>query len=883
MLIKKMGNLITAFVVFFAAFVLPFAGIPAKAETAAAISSADALKNISGSGSYYLAADITLSGEWTPIAGEFAGTLDGRGHVIKNLIVGSSSSVSSAGLFASLGSSAVIKNLGFDKANITGTSTAGVIAGSANNGARIQNCYAINSTVKESTSQVNDVDALIGGAFSGTISGTMVACYYNSTTEIANSFNDDNRNLGEPVLWKDGASNRPTFDYITPFAAGSGTADAPFIISSASDMASLAIFVNNNMTYGASKYYADACYKLSSNITLTSFVPIGTETYPFKGIFNGDGKIISGSVSANSDGYSGIFAKTDGATIKNLGVMSTASGSKDVGAIVARSIGSTLLEKCYSTGAVSSSGGVNSGYGVGGLIGRAEDSTKVSNCYGKGSINGGQYRGGIIGYSNSSTIENSYTTNPYLYAPESNRATVTNSYYADYANSDSNHTRTLAYMKKANFAYELNGRNAYGAFGAVPGDTPVLVGIGAGANVTSSLKQIKIVPPTNGTLKVYLNNEEVVNDEYVPLGSTLIVKATPANGYSLTALKIGDTKVSTSENTSITVDRDMQFSAEFGVYETYTIKVVKNAGGTVTPSDSTIKVKKGEPFTFTIVPDVDCRVQSVTYTGNTITVDDDEYTVGNVTRNETLTVKFVSKSEGIKETVVNADGEVIITAKSYDSLIDLLYDGNEGKTIKVDMSKSTTLDKKTLEALKGLDIDLLLDMKDYSWRINGESVKSTDSGVNLGVTMNASSIDSKYMSKFNAFKDRQPFDLNYNGAFPFTGYLTFKASGTNTVGKYVTLFYFNESTKAFETIDSKKVNDDGTVTFRFKHASSYVAVTADRPLTTSDLAVGASFKDNAKPIVMKTSDIMFASVLLLAVAAGGAGLFFYIRKDAKTR
>jgi hypothetical protein len=877
MLIKKMGNLITAFVVFFAAFVLPFAGIPAKAETAAAISSADALKNISGSGSYYLAADITLSGEWTPIAAGFTGTLDGRGHVIKNLIISSSSNVSSAGLFASLGSSAVIKNISFDNANITGTSTAGVIAGSANDGAKILNCYAINSTVTENGISA---DKLIGGTFNN---NNLVACYYNTTNSTANSFNDDNRNLGEPVLWKDGAPSRPTFDYITPFAAGSGTAEAPFIISSASDMASLAIFVNNNMTYGASKYYTDACYKLSSNITLTSFVPIGTETYPFKGVFNGDGKIISGSVSANSDGYSGIFAKTDGATIKNLGVMSTASGSKDVGAIVARSIGSTLLEKCYSTGAVSSSGGVNSGYGVGGFIGRAEDSTKVSNCYGKGSINGGQYRGGIIGYSNSSTIENSYTTNPYLYAPESNRATVTNSYYADYANSDSNHTRTLAYMKKANFAYELNGRNAYGAYGAVPGDTPVLVGIGAGANVTSSLKQIKIVPPTNGTLKVYLNNEEVVNDEYVPLGSTLIVKATPATGYSLTALKIGDTKVSTSENTSITVDRDMEFSAEFGAYETYTIKVVKNAGGTVTPSDSTIKVKKGEPFTFTIVPDVDCRVQSVTYTGNTITVDDDEYTVGNVTRNETLTVKFVSKSEGIKETVVNADGEVIITAKSYDSLIDLLYDGNEGKTIKVDMSKSTTLDKKTLEALKGLDIDLLLDMKDYSWRINGESVKSTDSGVNLGVTMNASSIDSKYMSKFNAFKDRQPFDLNYNGAFPFTGYLTFKASGTNTVGKYVTLFYFNESTKAFETIDSQKVNDDGTVKFKFKHASSYVAVTADRPLTTSDLAVGASFKDNAKPIVMKTSDIMFASVLLLAVAAGGAGLFFYIRKDAKTR
>ncbi|MDN5377750.1 MAG: trimeric autotransporter adhesin [Clostridiales bacterium] len=880
MLIKKMGNLITAFVVFFAAFVLPFAGIPAKAETAAAISSVDALKNISGSGSYYLAADITLSGEWTPIAAGFTGTLDGRGHVIKNLIVGSSSSVSSAGLFVRLGSSAVIKNLGFDNANVTGTSTAGVIAGSANDGAKILNCYAINSTVKINSDEVTGISALVGGNLSNVI---VSACYYNSTTKTASDFNADNRNLGEPVLWKDGAPNCPTFDYITPFAAGSGTADAPFIISSASDMASLAIFVNNNMTYGANKYYTDACYKLSSNITLTSFVPIGTETYPFKGVFNGDGKIISGSVSANSDGYSGIFAKTDGATIKNLGVMSSASGSKDVGAIVAHSIGSTLLEKCYSTGAVSSSGGVNSGYGVGGLIGRADDSTKVLNCYGKGPINGGQYRGGIIGYSNSSTIENSYTTNPYLYAPESNRATVTNSYYADYANSDSNHTRTLAYMKKANFAYELNGRNAYGAYGAVPGDTPVLVGIGAGANVTSSLKQIKIVPPTNGTLKVYLNNEEVVNDEYVPLGSTLIVKATPATGYSLAALKIGDTKVSTSENTSITVDRDMQFSAEFGAYETYTIKVVKNAGGTVTPSDSTIKVKKGEPFTFTIVPDVDCRVQSVTYTGNTITVDGDKYTVGNVTRDETLTVKFVSKSEGIKETVVNADGEVIITAKSYDSLIDLLYDGNEGKTIKVDMSKSTTLDKKTLEALKGLDIDLLLDMKDYTWRINGESVKSTDSGVNLGVTMNASSIDSKYMSKFNAFKDRQPFDLNYNGAFPFTGYLTFKASGTNTIGKYVTLFYFNESTKAFETIDSKKVNDDGTVTFRFKHASSYVAVTADRPLTTSDLAVGASFKDNAKPIVMKTSDIMFASVLLLAVAAGGAGLFFYIRKDAKTR
>ena len=113
-------------------------------------------------GTYYLANNITLSGNWTPIEG-FNGTLDGRGFVISRLTIKETLNKTapqtagklSYGLFADLGSSAVVKDLKLMAVNIDIQTKnqishvnfhLGALAG-INNGI-IENCHVLSGTVK---------------------------------------------------------------------------------------------------------------------------------------------------------------------------------------------------------------------------------------------------------------------------------------------------------------------------------------------------------------------------------------------------------------------------------------------------------------------------------------------------------------------------------------------------------------------------------------------------------------------------------------------------------------------------------------------------------------------------------------------------------------
>ncbi|MDR3219705.1 MAG: hypothetical protein LBU22_12160 [Dysgonamonadaceae bacterium] len=76
---------------------------------------------------FLLIADIDLSdANWTPIAGHFAGKLNGAGHKIKNITI---NVTTNAGLFITLGPGAVVENLIIEGGSITGGQAVGSIAG----------------------------------------------------------------------------------------------------------------------------------------------------------------------------------------------------------------------------------------------------------------------------------------------------------------------------------------------------------------------------------------------------------------------------------------------------------------------------------------------------------------------------------------------------------------------------------------------------------------------------------------------------------------------------------------------------------------------------------------------------------------------------------
>lgn len=821
------------------------------------------LSQLQVSGDYYMNADITAPASWTPIA-NFTGTLDGRGFKIKNLTV----TAENAGLFKEL--SGTVKNLGFSNANITandavgsptGTATGAVIAATVSGSVR--NCYAVESTVMVNGTTVDTLNAL--AAIPVTTN-----CYYNSVDIATLTVEPTGTNLR--IRWIDNIATptEPILQvYVLP--AGGGTDADPYILSTQLDFANVATLIADGIdTYNTSSYL------LTNNLAVSNLAPIGTATAPFKGKFNGGGFILSGSI-ANPAGDAGLFGAVDGAQIENLGMACTVSGSGNAGGIIGTSLGNdTQITRCYSIGNVSSTGA-----NAGGLVGLVSGATTLSNCYSLGTPTSGIYRGGLIGYMTVfPTIQNSYTTYAKVYGDSSIGALTAPTAYCTVFQSGVS-LRTLAEMRHANFVHELNAGGA--VFGAKTGWTPLLLNVGDGKTSVDTYQLTITAPPAaEGTLRAFVNGVEVKNLDYIPKNASVTIHATPANGFDVAAIKAnGQTLTTTAASAVATITAPMTIEASFKAYKSYKIKVTANAGGTVTPND-TVQVREGAQQSFTIVPNSDCRIKSVTYSGSGVTVSGNTYTTGIVTRDETLTVVFISRADGVKDITVTSGGGTVITVKALENVAEQVS-GNEGNTIQVAMDKSTVVDSTTLRALSGYNIDLLMKMKDYSWRINGRTVTPSAPSVNLGATIGGSAIDSELMKKFAAFPDTSQLNLLYDGAFPFTGYLTFKAPGKDNATKYATLFYLNESYKTFETIATEKVADDGTVTFRMSHASKYVVVVSNRPLSVQDLAVGASAVEQAKPITMKTTDIIFASVLFGGVVIGGLLLLGVMRKAGRAK
>ena len=158
-----------------------------------------------GSGSAKLTADIELASyDWTPLR-KFYGTLDGQGHVIRNLYVNSASYP--LGLIGYLQGGASVTRLGitgsvtctarsnaqaggiagymYDKAsitqcwsavNVTSNKHAGGIAGYTATGAVITDCYAT-GTIRSSSANECYLGGICGSGFSSAAGATLTNCY----------------------------------------------------------------------------------------------------------------------------------------------------------------------------------------------------------------------------------------------------------------------------------------------------------------------------------------------------------------------------------------------------------------------------------------------------------------------------------------------------------------------------------------------------------------------------------------------------------------------------------------------------------------------------------------------------------------------------------
>ena len=123
-----------------------------------------------------LTADITLTGEWTPIGtasnNSYIGIFDGGGHTISGLTV--TGSDQHAGLFGYIGKDGTVKNVKLEKVQITSDDQYAYVGGVAGySRGNIENCSVSGSVSGNRNSDGTDncVGGVVGQQFDGSITG----------------------------------------------------------------------------------------------------------------------------------------------------------------------------------------------------------------------------------------------------------------------------------------------------------------------------------------------------------------------------------------------------------------------------------------------------------------------------------------------------------------------------------------------------------------------------------------------------------------------------------------------------------------------------------------------------------------------------------------
>jgi len=278
---------------------------------------------------------------------------------------------------------------------------------------------------------------------------------------------------GYPILWWQLSPLPP----LPTFSGGAGEPNNPYRLSTVADLNRI----------GHNPRLMAAHFKLINDIDLTGtecFL-IGSNLFPFAGVFDGNGKKIYNFSNTPADThYIGLLRYVDGpnAEIKDMRLINPdVDGDYNVGSLVGQLSDGTItncyvwggsvtgkgnvggltginngtITNCISSSSVTgrssigglagtnngtitncySTGSVEGNWGVGGLVGYNHSDSTIISCYSTGSVTGGECVGGFVGCNSwDSTITNCYAIGSVAGMQEvaglvgRNRSTITNCY-----------------------------------------------------------------------------------------------------------------------------------------------------------------------------------------------------------------------------------------------------------------------------------------------------------------------------------------------------------------------------------------------------------------------------------------------------------------------
>lgn len=389
-------------------------------------------------------------------------------------------------------------------------------------------------------------------------------------------------------------------------------------------------------------------YTLTEDITVTE--PYAND---FSGTFDGNGHTVTLAIDQPSKDNIGLFSKISStATIKNVTVDGTVTGSRCVGGIAGTSNGT--ITQCQNKATITATKNGSGNYSqAGGIVGYAENAT-ITSCANVGNVNAapndGRRCGGVAGYAKTSVIENCYNQGQVSSCRTSSRAavggiagyidsnasvincynsgeiscvaasqvaklvgwnagsTIKNCYYlgdkeSEGANGD-NYTdptqpKSADEMQTPAFAAQLGE-----AFMAKAGDYPAL------SWETPTAAVLFAIAPANATLEINGGTYTGSTTVALPAADTPYSYTVSCDGYTTktgtVTVRNKDNPVADPANVTVTLAEDTSawVNVTFNVTPTGAALTVKRGDTEIEPqSDGSYKLLKGVTYTYTAVSD----------------------------------------------------------------------------------------------------------------------------------------------------------------------------------------------------------------------------------------------------------------------------------------
>ena len=211
-----------------------------------------------------------------------------------------------------------------------------------------------------------------------------------------------------------------------------------------------------------------------------------------------------------------------------------------------------------------------------------------------------------------------------------------------------------------------------------------------------------------------------------------------------------------------------------------------------------------------------------------------------------------------------AVAEVTVQEESFANVIEAVNKAKTGSKIRVNLLKTTKIPANVFESIKGKDMNVTFKVSDQaSWIINGKDITgNVTAPIDLGLVVGTSDIPKQKVTALADGNETIQLSLNYDGVFGFEGILRLSV-GKDYSGKIANLYYYNETTGKFEYYQAAQVKEDGTVDFKFSHASDYVIVLNDTDMsqTTGSVIASPKTSDNT-PVAAAVILLLFGCALM---------------------